>query len=318
MLERLDIKEVDALEELHLSATAIKEILDNIPNQPQLRRLLLMGVPFLKRFPWHKLQRLPNVFCLDQCSDGIVNRSDSQVAQVYISDSRLFHSFSYYTTDLVRSGRVLKYFYIQVTSWKVATRKIHDEEDMVETIKFQVAQTTYADVKHHYMTDGVSMVLMNDVPPFQKSERHVEISAMDRYPHGLRYLLEATKSISMSDDTRISCLTDLGDLDDELEECKLQWCHQMKRVFDSYVKTLKYASISHLNNLTHFYTGNFGFHALRHLRLEYCPRLEGVFSRPYALPSLATLDIRFCYNLKAIFYGNNDDLLIITCSLASK
>jgi hypothetical protein len=92
----------------------------------------------------------------------------------------------------------------------------------------------------------------------------------------------------------------------------------MKRVFDSYVKTLKYASVSHLNSLTHFYTGNFDFHALKHLRLEYYPRLEGAFSRPSALPSLATLDIRFCYNLKAIFYGNNDDLLIITCSLASK
>jgi hypothetical protein len=27
-----------------------------------------MGVPSLKRFPWHKLERLPDVFCLDQCS----------------------------------------------------------------------------------------------------------------------------------------------------------------------------------------------------------------------------------------------------------
>jgi hypothetical protein len=67
-LEYVDIKEVDALEELDLSATAIKELPDSIPNLPRLRRLLLMGVPSLKRFPWHKLERLPDVFCLDQCS----------------------------------------------------------------------------------------------------------------------------------------------------------------------------------------------------------------------------------------------------------
>ena len=220
-LESVDIKEVDALEELDLSATAIKELPDNIPNLPQLRRLLLRGVPSLRRFPWHKLDRFPDVFCLDQCSsDGTVNHdcSTPQVAQVCISDSRLFYSFNAATKDLVRDGRILKSFHVQITSCKAITRKIQDEEGMVKTNKLHASLAAYADVNHRYLTDGVSMVSMDDVPPFRESERHVGISAVERYPHGLRYLLRVTKSISMSDDTHVSCLNDLSYSLDILEE----------------------------------------------------------------------------------------------------
>ena len=42
---------------------------------------------------------------------------------------------------------------------------------------------------------------MDDVPPFRVTKRHVEISAADRYPRGLTYLLTVTKSISMLGDT---------------------------------------------------------------------------------------------------------------------
>ena len=306
-LESVDIKEVDALEELDLSATAIKELPDNIPNLPQLRRLLLRGVPSLRRFPWHKLQRLPDVFCLDQCPDGTVNHHCSpQVAQVCISDSRLFYSFNKATKNLIRGGRILKSFHVQITSCKAITRKIQDEEGMVKTNKLHASLAAYADVNRRYLTDGVSMVSMDDVPPFRESERHVGISAVERYPHGLKYLLEVTKSISMSDDTHVSCLDDLSHLH-MLEECKLQRCHRMVLVFNIVWWSLKNAHVSHLKSLTHFYKEpgyDFDFDALKHLRLEHCPRLEGVMPRGSALPSLVTLDILFCYNLKAIFYDN--------------
>ncbi|XP_039821357.1 uncharacterized protein LOC120683348 isoform X2 [Panicum virgatum] len=313
-LESVDIKEVDALEELDLSATAIKELPDNIPNLPQLRRLLLRGVPSLRRFPWHKLDRFPDVFCLDQCSsDGTVNHdcSTPKVAQVCISDSRLFYSFKYATRDLVRRGRLLKSFNVQITSCKATTRKIQDEEGTVKTNNLHASLAAYADVNCRYLTDGVLMVSMDDVPPFRETERHVEISAVERYPHGLKYLLAVTKSISMSDDTHVSCLNDLSSLDDTHVSClKLQRCHRMVLVFkDAYYvgRSLKNAHVSHLKSLTHFYKDwkfDYDFHALKHLRLEHCPRLEGVMPRGSALPSLVTLDILFCYNLKAIFYYN--------------
>ena len=148
------------------------------------------------------------------------------------------------------------------------------------------------------------MVSMDDVPPFRETERHVEISEVERYPDGLKYLLEATKSISMADDTHVSRLNDLSELD-VLEECKLQRCHRMVHVFNIVWWSLKNAHVSHLKSLTHFYKEpgyDYDFDALKHLRLEHCPRLEGVMWGDSALPSLVTLDILFCYNLKAIFY----------------
>jgi hypothetical protein len=310
-LEYVDIKEVGALEELDLSATAIKELPDNIPNLPQLRRLLLMGVPSLRRFPWHKLERLPDVFCLDQCSSNrAINHSDHpQVAQVCINDSRLFYSFNDATKNLVRAGKLLETFYVQVTSCKVTTRKMQDGEDMVTTNTLQLAPPAYDDVNRWYLTAGVSMMSMDDVPPFRETERRVEISAADRYPHGLKYLLQVTKSISMWDDTHISCLNDLSDLD-ELEECRLRWCHKMVHVFTYKMLSLKNAFVSHLKSLTHFdyrrvgyYPGS--FFALKHLVIEDCPRLEVVMRRECELRSLETLDILFCYNLKEIFYGDD-------------
>ncbi|CAN6227955.1 unnamed protein product [Urochloa humidicola] len=308
-LETVDIKEVDALEELDLSATAIKELPEDIPNLPRLRRLLLMGVPSLRRFPWHKLQRLPGVFCLDHVSDRTSNHSNPQVPQVCTSDSRLFYSFNENTRDLVRRGQNLKSFYVRVTSSKATTRKIQDEENTVETNKLGEALTAYADVNRRYLTGGVSMVSMDDVPPFRETERHVEISAVDRYPNGLKYLLQVTKSISMSDDCHVSYLTDLSYFG-ELEECMLKRCDQMVHVLNTNVygvrNLLKNAYVSHLKSLTHFdrssYYSNY-FYALKHLVLENCPRLEGVFPCGCGLPCLETLDILFCYNLKAVFYN---------------
>ncbi|XP_062227360.1 uncharacterized protein LOC133925449 [Phragmites australis] len=312
-LESVDIKKVGALEELDLSATAIKELPANIPNLPQLRRLLLMGVPFLRRFPWHQLQRLPYEFCLDQCSDRNGNNYSPQVAQVCVSESRMFYSFNDATMNLVKGGQLLKSFHLRVTSSKERTRKVQDEEDMVTNYMLQVSVSAYADVNCHYLAEGVSMVSMDVVPPFRETHRHVEISAVDRYPTGLNYLLRVTKSISMMYDTHVYCLDNLTGYFDELEECKLLRCHRMVHVFQGGCAggagSLKNACVSHLKSLTHFYRPSawaYDFGALKHLRLEHCPRLEGVMPRETTLPSLVTLDILFCYNLKEIFYDNGE------------
>ena len=111
---------------------------------------------------------------------------------------------------------------------------------------------------------------MDDVPPFRVTKRHVEISAADRYPHGLTYLLTVTKSISMLGDTPVSCLSDLGDYRfDKLEECMLRRCHRMVQVFSYHrdVLSLQNAHVSRLRILTHFFSGgdNPNFNALKHL-----------------------------------------------------
>jgi hypothetical protein len=109
----------------------------------------------------------------------------------------LFYSFNDATKDSVRAAKLLKTFYVQVTSCKAKARKMQDGEDMVMTNTLQPAPPAYDDVNQWYLTARVSVVSMDDVPPFRETERHVEISAADQYPHGLEYLLQVTKSISM-------------------------------------------------------------------------------------------------------------------------
>ncbi|KAG0543696.1 hypothetical protein BDA96_02G211000 [Sorghum bicolor] len=314
-LESVDtLEELDALEELDLSATGIKELPAHIPNLPRLRQLLLIGVPALRRFPWHALKRLPDIVCLDQSLEGNGVHCSPQVAQmVSTSNSRLFYSFFSHSAYLVRSGHFLKSFYIQVKSFKARFMKTNDEDDMVTSNMLQVSESTYADVNHQYLTGGVSMLVsMDDMLPFRVTERHVEISAVDRYPAGLTHLLEVTKSVCMMNDTHVTSLSGHLSNFNDLEECKLRRCHRMVHVFEVATclgNNLKNACVSYLKSLTHFYRPPYGrgatkFRALKHIRLEHCPRLEGFMPCDCELPSLVTLDILFCYNLKAIFYNN--------------
>lgn len=159
--------------------------------------------------------------------------------------------------------------------------KTNDEDDMVTNNMLQVSESTYADVNHQYLTGGVSMVSMDDMLPFRVTERRVEISAVDRYPVGLTHLLEVTKSVCMMDDTHVTCLSDHLSNFDDLEECQLRWCHRVVNVFEvaTYLgNNLKNAWVSYLKSLTHFYRPSGSgatFRALKHVRLEHCPRLEG-------------------------------------------
>ena len=70
--------DVRALEDVDLSGTAIEELPHNLPNLPQLKMLLLVGVPCFRRFPWHQLVRFPKVFYLDHCAND-----DSQIQQMF-------------------------------------------------------------------------------------------------------------------------------------------------------------------------------------------------------------------------------------------
>uniref|UniRef100_A0A0E0KQ32 Disease resistance protein At4g27190-like leucine-rich repeats domain-containing protein n=1 Tax=Oryza punctata TaxID=4537 RepID=A0A0E0KQ32_ORYPU len=318
-LEHVYLRDLGALEELDLSATAIKELPPEIPNLPQLRRLLLMGVSSLSRFPWHKLQRFPDVFCLDCYTQGNSNHYEDQVgntkkkfAHVCIEDSRLFYSFNRKTRMLVANGEYFQDFYVQIAPCKVNIRRLEDEQDMLANKLTELAnkKSPYGDVYRHYMAKEFKV--MSVAPPIRQTKSHVEMYATNRYPHGLSILLEVAKSISLTDDIYVSHLTDLSSLD-KLEDCKLHLCHHMKHVFEHacYVgQSLRNVRVSQLKSLIRFYSPRgyvYNFDSLKHLHLEYCPRLESIMPSQSALPGLVTLDILFCYNLKAIFYQHDDD-----------
>lgn len=281
-LECVDLRDLGTLEDLDLSATAIKELPANIPNLPQLRRLILMGFPNQSRFPWHKLQRFPNVFCLDHYAEGHDNHYDNQVARVYVKHSRLFYSFSESTKELVQEGEFLQSFYVQIAPSTVNIRRLENEEDMLVSRLQELAhkRSPYGDVYYHYTTMEFSAVFMA-APPIRRTARHVHMSTIDHYPHGLTYLLEVAKSIYVTNDSFVDCLTNLSNLE-ELEECMLHFCHRMDHVFRTTndmqealvrVSQLKRLCISQLKN------GYMNFSSLNHLHLEYCPRLESIIPR---------------------------------------
>jgi hypothetical protein len=315
-LESVELKNLAALEELDLSATSIKELSADIPNGTKLRRLLLLGVPFLLRFPCHMLERLPDEFYLDHCTQGNGNHTD-QVSQLCVSDSKFFYSFRESCVGLVRDGRFFQSFYVRVAPCGTNNRQLKHEEGMVDAKLQELVQnhSTYVAVYNSCYAEEIALVSQVTVP-LHRTERHVEITAMQQPPDGLYSLLNITKSISVTYDTSIDYFPSCSNFDD-LEECELRWCHKMHQVFhhSSDMENLRNVHVCNLKSLVWFCeksryllypyekeSSHFSFSSLEHLHLEYCPRLKVMMQDRVTLPSLKTLDILFCYNLKKIFY----------------
>lgn len=81
-------------------------------------------------------------------------------------------------------------------------------------------QSPYLDM---HSDEAASIVPMIKLQPRQ---RHVEISANNQCPQGLRHLLSVTNSVFLIDDTFVKCLSDLNYSLTWLEECQIEHCHQ--------------------------------------------------------------------------------------------
>ncbi|CAM0958569.1 unnamed protein product [Alopecurus aequalis] len=305
-LEYVELKNLGALEELDLSGTAIKELPADIPNGTQLKRLLLLGVPSLLRFPWHMLKRLPDVFYLHQCIEGNANHSD-EVTQLCVSDARFFYSFGISCVHSVWAERFFQSFYVRITPCSFNNMQLQHEEAMIDN-KFRALvqnQSTYKDVHGNCYAGEITIVSPITVP-LHPTKRHVEITGMQQPRHGFENLLNVAKSISVTCDTSINVFSYCSKFYD-LEECELRWCHEMKQVFGftySGMENLRNVHVWNLKNLVWLCSedNHCAFDSLKHLHLEDCPRLEAMMPDALTLPCLKTLDILFCYSLKKIFY----------------
>ncbi|KAF6981831.1 hypothetical protein CFC21_000284 [Triticum aestivum] len=303
-LESVEIMNLCALEELDLSGTAIKDLPADVPNFPQLRRLLLLGVPSLRRFPWHRLVRLPEVFYLDHCSEENGNHCN-QVSQVCVTDPRFFHSFNNTLENLVRDGRFFQSFYVRVAPCITNSMRVQDEEAMLDSKLQELSRKrpTYEDVYNSCYVEKIATTSPITLP-LQQTVRHMEITGMQQTHRGLPNLLNVTKSISVTFDSSIRIFHSLSDFI-ELEECELRWCHKMEGIVYHILgwKKLRNMHVCNLKRLVSFCSeysySDFG--RLEHLHLEDCPRLEHVVPHTATLPCLKTLDILFCYKLKTIF-----------------
>ncbi|KAK8451693.1 hypothetical protein SEVIR_6G251050v4 [Setaria viridis] len=325
--------DLTALEDVDLSGTAIEEVPHSLPNLPQLRMLLLLNVPCFKRFPWHRLVRFPKVFYLDNCSDDgnhlsqmFHQKETDNIAQININDSRIFHSFNKDAANkLVKEGQFFQSFNVQIKPCSVRGKEPRDKPCIVIQ-----RQLPYLDVS---CSEAVTIVPMMKLEP---RRRHVEISAMNRHPNGLR-ILPVTNSLFIIDDATIRCVNDLNCNLKSLEVCQLQHCHKMTVVFGmqsdragnlvydwakegssavvSVFPALKILQASNLNNLVCFldigyvvYANYWTLKLLKRIHLEHCPRLEKIFPSCLSLLALETLVILFCPSLKTIFYKTHDNV----------
>jgi hypothetical protein len=89
------------------------------------------------------------------------------------------------------------------------------------------------------------------------------------------------------------------------------------KYINSDMENLRNVHVCNLKSLVNFCPKYYSvaFSSLEHLHLEYCPRLEAMMADAVTLPSLKTLEILFCYNLKKIFINKDpqDDMHQLPC-----
>ncbi|CAL4982136.1 unnamed protein product [Urochloa decumbens] len=300
-----------SLEDVDLSRTAIEEVPHSLPNLPQLRMLLLLNVPYDDK-------QCPNLSCQQETSaDGSSpKKSTINTCDININDSRMFYSFNTDVATQVEKGKLMQSFSVQIKPRSVRGSNPRNKEIEVCTNIHRLLP--YGDV--HY-SEAATIVPMMNLRPRQC---HVDISATNQHPNGLRNLLNVTNSIFITDDDSVRCLTDLNYSLMSLEECQLQHCHRMTVVFrmsseaPGVLPSLRTLQVSNLKNLlsfidltkTHTMFSRFPMFStlklLKHIHLEHCPRLEKIFPCSLSLPMLESLIILFCPNLKTVFYERSN------------
>ncbi|CAL5079220.1 unnamed protein product [Urochloa decumbens] len=302
--------DLTALEDVDLSGTAIEELV-RFPKIFYLDQHADDDNQFSKMFCQQKI-----------CEDGNAHREKTiNTAHININDPRMFHSFSSDAANkLVTEGQFLQCFNVQVSPVS--------QDTVLKKKRVRYVQRSSGNrlILVVHSSDAASIVHMMKLQPKQ---RHVEISANNRYPDGLRHLLSVTMSIFIRDDRFVRSLTELNYIMMSLEECQLMHCHEMEVVFrmpkngtgvtyldmdygeiqlPEVFPSLRLLQVSNLNNLLSLVEQDMTFcelitlKLLKHIHLEHCPRVEKIFPCSLSLPALETLVVLFCSNLKTIFY----------------
>ncbi|KAJ1691682.1 hypothetical protein LUZ63_015837 [Rhynchospora breviuscula] len=307
-LETVCFYDLEELEELDLSATAIKEFPISISELYRLKRLHLLALPQLRRIPWHELKHIPEVLNLDQCDiPEVLNLDQCELAEsrIHLTDSRLFSSFGDEALEkFVEEGGPLHSFHISISSCNKGNEIKNKDIGFIYQFHHK-KPSCYKNIPLIASTFDHQFV---QSPHFN---RHVEISSPERYPTGLEGIFKVTESLSVWDDAFVSSLTDLHYEFRELKECRLRRCHHMDSIFKANrtyqgnkLQIIWAFDLQKMTKILKIQPDYFGheFAALKHVHLEKCPRLESIFPGDMVLSSLETLTVLHCDNLRSIFY----------------
>ncbi|KAF5194850.1 hypothetical protein FRX31_015563 [Thalictrum thalictroides] len=157
-------------------------------------------------------------------------------------------------------------------------------------------------------------------PSFPYYDRFLECAGGGkRFPKYISNVLSHTQFLSLYDDRSIKRLSDLQvEKMAELKECWIEKCYSMETVFDlkpsdlakpepilGCLEKLRISEVMKATNMCiipgSLKRGSFG--CLKHMHLEYCPRLLNVFTAGLCLENLEVVEIKFCARLQKVFSG---------------
>ncbi|KAL5716431.1 hypothetical protein ACHQM5_018120 [Ranunculus cassubicifolius] len=152
-------------------------------------------------------------------------------------------------------------------------------------------------------------------------DRCLEIEGVKKFPKGIAGVLTHTNFLYIHNERTVVKLSDMGSKDmGDLRECWLEKCQAMEVVFDDYalakhqtmlrcLEKLRISRLMKLHNmcLTKGLLGNESFGQLRHLYMEYCPKVVNIFTSAVGLENLEVLEIKFCARVEEVFRGKFKD-----------
>ncbi|PIA33885.1 hypothetical protein AQUCO_03900025v1 [Aquilegia coerulea] len=297
------------VEVLDISGTKINRFpLEDCMAVPQLRRMDILGTKCLRAVDWKRIEWLPEEVNWNEYGEenlSVHSRQefglpkDENRGRVYI---------------VVGSDIIFKTLQSTSQLWGKHFSQFHiclfpSNERGIEKRKFVP--------KGRIRYNDIYMKLKS---PFPYYERFLECAGgSKRFPKYISNVLIHTEFLSLYDDRSIKRLSDLQvETMAELKECWIEKCYAMEIIFclkpSSLVKPqpvlgcLENLRISEVMNATNMcsFTGSLNrgsFGRLKHMHLEYCPRLLNVFTSGLCLESLEVVEIKFCARLQEVFSG---------------
>ncbi|XP_058071235.1 putative disease resistance protein At4g19050 [Magnolia sinica] len=299
-LESLNLSDLTRLDALDLSGTQLQQLPKGISTASHLRRLDMLHMNRISKIDWDDLNTELEEFNLNHCGTSILpedneNPRDEGGPQMRISNYKLLQSLK--PSSHFLRAKCFSRFHIRISPYQ-------EEEEgrrRGKGIHLQGRKSTYKDI--NLKTQKCNLPL-----PSCHFHRHLEMQGDKRCTDAIQGVLSRTELPTLWDNAFIR---NLGDVEmHELRKCLFKSCEKMEIFFggkNQCFECLEKIWMSDLASMRRVCDGMgriISFPLLKHIYLEYRPRLVNFVSSGVSLLSLEKLEITFCNRLVSLFQGD--------------
>ncbi|BFG38267.1 hypothetical protein CerSpe_245410 [Prunus speciosa] len=287
-----NLRFLGCLEVLNLSGTGIEKFPYEISELTALKHLHLPDLKIMHDIDLGKIKRIPQeVKCDNDIDLGIFEYADIIVGgdkpSISVSGSTIFQ-FLDENPQLWETK--FKRFHFSVIEKQGKDGDINGCEDEL------FFRDLYSYTRH-----------------FPKEHcRSLEIHGSYSLPKGFESVLQHADYISLVDNDRISCLSEIGaDNVKVMKGCWLERCSEIKSILRGEEADVRLGSsleilwISNLPKLSSLYNGKEDLKNLKHLYLDCCPMIVSAFPSSQLLENLEIFHVQFCERLKTLFESDS-------------